>query len=217
MKRVDFLSAKTPGRDLVRLFGIAVAVLLGGVSDAAAQTAAQLEVGSRVRVTAPSHGLHEAVGTVEEISNGSLSIRLEQWSSAASEPAETRGRRTRTLERSSITEMDLYLGRTSRSLDGLVIGALGGAVFGAGISAATWTEPKGTGLCMFVCSRGEAAELGAMVFGVLGGGVGLLLGSVTKVDVWRSVASEAAGLSVAPILGPGRSGSVRIGLTVGAP
>lgn len=82
------------------------------VSAVVGQVAPPIGQGSRVRITAPSLGLNEAVGTVQEATDEAFIVQFEF------------PRSVRPFERSEIAAMDISIGRQRKVLQGLGVGLL---------------------------------------------------------------------------------------------
>ena len=87
----------------IAAFVLVVAVLAADVSSVVGQVPPFIDRGSRVRITAPSLGLNEAVGTVQEATDEAFVIQFD-------------ARRMGTVDRSEIEEMDVFSTGT-RSVD----------------------------------------------------------------------------------------------------
>lgn len=85
----------------------------------------------------------------------------------------------------SVTSVDTSLGRKRRTLEGLALGVVGGALLGLGFKV----DPDNCGeYSLNSCSRGEAVAEGAMGFGLIGAGLGALI----KTDRWSAVTLRAS-------------------------
>ena len=156
--------------------------------------APSVEQDSRVRITAPSLGLSEAVGTVQEATDDALVVQFEF------------PRRVGTVDRSDITNMEVSIQRERRVLKGLGVGLLVGA--GGGVVLGLASGDDQAGFISFTAE--EKAMMGAVALGLVGGVVGLIAGAAVRHDIWSpavrpdvhvtvfpSVREHSAGLHVA--------------------
>ncbi len=136
-----------------------------------------LAEGARIRIKQPPKVVW--VGTLHALSTDSVAF------------VDAYGKRF-SLARHNI-EIERSIGRTRNFWKhfGLTIG--GGAVVGGLLSAITWTECRDTGFlsCFLVPeSRAEAFGYGFLAGGVVGVPVGVLLGSLVKVERWEKVSDQ---------------------------
>ena len=100
---------------------------------------------------------------------------------------------TLAVARASITRLDLSTGTKSKAgkgaVNGLLFGALGGALIGVLASGSDDGDFIDFG-------PGEWAASGALMFGALGAGVGALIGSGQRTDLWEPTVWPA--ITVAP-------------------
>lgn len=131
--------------------------------------------GAAVRVrfgrAAPPHlAGYRATGTLERLDADSLVLRVD----GARVP----------LPRTTIAGLDLHRGRRSRLASiaiGTAGGMAGGALVGVGVGVAT-TSGEGD-----EDYRAFAAGVGAVLFGTVGGMIGLAVGATRSVDRWERV------------------------------
>jgi hypothetical protein len=103
---------------------------------------------------------------------------------------------------SSVTSMDTSLGRKRRTLEGLALGVVSGALLGLSFKV----DPGNCGeYSLNSCSRGEAVAEGAMGFGLIGAGVGALI----KSDRWSAVRLRAGPALAARSRGAGAAITLR--------
>jgi hypothetical protein len=169
---------------------IAGAASLANASRGVAQTAPLVEEGSRVRITSPSLGLTEAVGTVQGATDEELVVRFEY------------PRRLATVDRSDITGMDISVRRERKVLKGLGVGVLVGASSGVLIGLASGDD-EGSFLAFTAEEKAMIAGLG---LGLVGGAVGLIVGALNRNDVWAPTLPNDVDVAVLPIVRAGAAG-----------
>lgn len=173
---------------------LAMVSLVASASTAFAQTLDSIEAGSRVRVTAPSLGLTEAVGTVQQSTTDAVQVQFEF------------PRRLVTVDRSDITAMDVSVG-TRRSIGkGIGIGVLVGAGSGVLIGLASGDDEEG----FIRFSAEEKSLVAGLGLGLVGGVVGLIAGAANRHDVWAPARVDGLGVAIRP-----RVSSDGVGLVVG--
>ena len=182
----------------VTAFVVAVAVFAADVSSVVGQVTAPIVPGSRVRLTAPSLGLSEAVGTVQEATDEALLIQFEY-------PA-----RTETVDRSEIAAMDVSTQGGRKVLKSVGIGLLAGAGTGALIGLASGDDDPGTFLAF---SKEEKAAFGAAMLGVTGAAAGLIVGLVRRHDVWSPALPANVDLTILPVVRE-RGAGVHVGFAL---
>jgi len=169
----------TPSR-VIRCLAFS-AIAAGAPVAAGGQAPASLEAGSRVRLTAPSLGLEQAVGVLDRTTDESLVVRFVRPRGAE---------RVETVPRRHVTELAVSTGQRSRAAKwaggGLLLGAIAGAAGGLA---------SGSNDGFF--SRGELAAAGAMLGGLFGGAFGLVMGALNPEDVWAPVPAGGP----APVVG----------------
>jgi hypothetical protein len=160
---------------------------------AVAQDLLLLRPGAKVRMTAPTLGLSERIGRVQELTGDTLVMQVN---------AMRQGRlRIEVLQvpMPAIAKLDVTTGRRGHWLEGAGIGFLFGAVVGLASgddSSDQW----------FAYSAGEKALAGGFGFGLIGAGVGALI----KSDKWAEVPLD----QVRPRLIAGYGGQVVIGVSL---
>ena len=169
---------------------VAVAFGAANAPGVVAQARPSIEPGSRVRITAPSLGLNEAIGTVQGATREELVVQLEY------------PRRVATVDRSDITGMDVSVGQERKVLKGLGVGMLIGAGSGVVIGLASGDD-EGTFLAF---TAEEKALMAGLVLGLAGGAVGLIVGAIDTHDVWSPTLPENLDLAVLPLMHEGGAG-----------
>jgi hypothetical protein len=144
-----------------------------------AQANPLVELGSRVRVTAPGLAMHKQVATLEAWRGDTLVISR-PW--------------TMDCPLASVTSLEVTRERKSNTIEGLSIGLFGGAALGGILGAVAYDESNEKSLAS---NEGEAAFRGAILFGGVGGLVGLGIGAFTKSDRWEEVPLDRLRVSVA--------------------
>jgi hypothetical protein len=167
------------------LFGrsaLCAMLLAIGSTTAAAQTGAMpaLPAGIRIRVTSPALQPSRLVATVIGQHADTLVVRGD-------------GRPDSTvLASATVTRLELSRGFHSRTLKGLVVGALAGTAFGAVSSYATYKKTECTTFVgcsdTGIASRSAATTLGAIAGGALGALVGAAVGAVVRVEEFQYLA-----------------------------
>jgi hypothetical protein len=144
--------------------------------------------GDRVRVSARS--FPRTSGTVLDARPDSLVLRA-------------RGGDTIHAAWSDVRALDVSGGssRVSTALRYGGIGALAGAAAGGVFGYAVYHEDEDD-WCILVCSRWDAALAGGALFGIVGGGTGVLAGAVFPAQRWRRAETPVV-VSAAPAAGGG--------------
>jgi len=152
----------------------------------AAQESQPVQVGDRVRVTAPEVLTAPSVGTLVVLMD-TLVVQEEGDSLFVVLPVST------------VTRLEVSRRQGSRSARGAGIGFLGGALIGAVYGAAR----AGTGPGEIDLPTGTSAALNAAIFGAGGALVGLAVGAGIKVDEWESVSPFRVAVTMSPpVTGP---------------
>ena len=178
-------------------FALVIAALVADASSVVGQVASILP-GSRVRLTAPSLGLSEAVGTVREATDEALVVQFEF-------PA-----RVGTIDRTEIAAMDVSIRRERKVLRSMGVGLLIGAGSGALLGLASGDDDPRQ---WFAFSAEEKAVIAGIGLGLTGGLVGLVTGLLRKRDVWSSALPANVDLNVLPLVREGGAG-VHVGLAL---
>lgn len=179
-------------------FVLVAAVLAADVASAVGQVATSIDPGSRVRITAPSLGLNEAVGTVKEATDDALVVQFEF------------PRRVGTVDRFEIGKMDVSIHPQRKVLKSVGVGLLVGAGTGALIGLASGDDDPQQ---WFAFSAEEKALMGGAMLGVTGAVVGLIVGLVRRSDVWSPMLPGDVSLTVVPLVHERGAGlNVRLGL-----
>ena len=164
--------------------GLIAAVLGLGVLAAfqplSAQQPPPLRPGQRVRVTAPSAGLHRTVGVVEAVRGREIVLEPDSPPPAWSRSGYQADSLDVAVSLDSVRTLDVSVGTHGHASAGVLIGA---AIVGTGFGF--WA-----GSCQgFLCiSPGAVAAAGAL----LGGLVGAVVGSSIVTDDWASVPVSSA-------------------------
>jgi len=177
-------------RTVPRALIVLAAFLAANASGGVAQAALSIEEGSRVRVTAPSLGLNEAVGTVQGATSEALVVQLEY------------PRRVVTVDRADITGMDVSVAQERKLRKSLGVGMLIGAGSGVVIGLASGDD-EGTFLAFSAEEKAMAAGLG---LGLVGGAVGLIVGAINTHDVWSSTLPPELDMTVLSLIHEGGAG-----------
>lgn len=178
-------------------FVLVAAVLVADAASAVGQVIPSIGQGSRVRITAPSLGLNEAVGTVKEATDEALVVQFEF------------PRRVGTVDRSEIGKMDVSIQPQRKVLKSVGVGLLVGAGTGAIIGLASGDD-QGTFLAF---TAEEKALMGGAVLGLTGVVVGLIVGLVRRQDVWSPVLPGDVSLTVVPLVHE-RGAGLNVGLAL---
>lgn len=184
----------------ITTFVLVVAVLTADVPSLVGQVAPSIGQGSRVRITSPSLGLNEAVGTVQEATDEAFVIQFEF------------PRRAGSVERSEIAAMDVSIQGRRKVFKSLGVGLLVGAGSGAMIGLMSGDD-KGTFLAF---TAEEKALMGGAALGLVGGVVGLIVGLTRRPDAWSPVSPGGVDLTVLPLVGEGGAG-LHVGLALQIP
>ena len=179
----------------IAVFVLVAAAMAPDVSSVVGQVAPSISQGSRVRITAASLELSEAVGTVQEATREALVVQFEYPSRVA------------TVDRSEIGKMDISIQQQRKVLKSFGVGLLVGAGSGALIGLASGDDDPQQ---WFAFTAEEKALVGGAMLGLTGGVVGLIVGLVRRQDVWSPMLPGDVDLTVQPLV---REGGV--GLHVG--
>jgi len=188
-------------RPSITSFVLVLAVLGADVPTVVGQVTPSVVTGSRVRLTAPSLGLAEAVGTVQETTDEALVVQFEY------------PRRRETVDRSEIAAMEVSIPGTQgqrRVLKSVGVGLLVGSVSGVLVGLASGDDDPQQ---WFAFSAGEKAAIGGVALGLTGAAVGLIVGLVRRHEVWSPALPENLDLTVLPLVREGGAG-VQVGLTL---
>ncbi len=154
----------------------------------------EVQSGSRVRITAPGIQSEQLVGSVSAIRGDTILLKLD-----ATE--EERAVSLRSLER-----IELSVGEKRHTLEGLLIGTGAGVLLGFLASrGAEDDDPSGCfnlgwgGGCFNPgLTAGEKRGLAVIGGGFFFGGVGAIVGALTKSDRWQEVPLARVRLSLVP-------------------
>jgi hypothetical protein len=148
-----------------RVASLVAALVVAAPFTLLAQQESLLAPGERVRVTAPSIGVHERVCTFSALRRDTALV-MDRGTLLA-------------LPLASVTKLEVSRGRGSRAGKGAVIGLLVGTGAGAALGV------------IDLAGEDEVAEYLFVFYAGLGGGVGALLGAVlgavSRVDRWEPV------------------------------
>jgi hypothetical protein len=177
------------------LMGLAFWCALAQV--AAAQTAAPLAKGTRVRVVVPAEG-----GQPERtVSGGLLSL---QGDTASIWPDDSQGLPALAPEKHVLSggrRLEVVAGTRGHAGDGFLLGTGIGALSGALIGFATFEPCVSTGFlsCMMAPqSRTAAAGMGAALGGVGGALLGLVFGAFNRTENWVPVRTAGVHVALTP-------------------
>ena len=173
-----------------------LAVLAADVETVVGQVTPSIVPGSRVRIAAPSLGLSESVGTVQETTDEALVVQFEY------------PRRMGPVERSEIVELEVSIQRQRRVLKSLGVGLLVGAGSGVLLGLASGDDPPEMFLAF---TAEEKALVGGAMLGLTGGVVGLIVGLVQRQDVWSPILPGDVDLTVLPLVRE-RGAGLHVGL-----
>jgi hypothetical protein len=154
---------------MVRALGVLVFLQLVLVPEVQS-LAAQVEAGSRVRVTTMPASPGRRIGTLVSLDQDTL--RWSRWDTTS----------VIRVPIASVTRLERSTGRRSNTGRGAMIGGLIGAGFGLFLGIAASTDNSG----WWEVGAGEVAAVTAIV-GAGGAGVGALVGSLSKRDRWEPV------------------------------
>lgn len=133
----------------------------------------QLEIGDRVRITAPYVEQNKIKGTVQEIDQSVLVLAVKDTSFYISE--------------SMIHNLETSTGKKRVAGRGLIIGAVTGTML-TGLASAFANSACGPGdECVLANSDGEAFLAGATMGLLIGAVIGTATGFFTKIDEWERV------------------------------
>jgi hypothetical protein len=155
-------------------------LLLSGPVPVESQEETRLARGTRIRVTAPVLAMRPIIGTLDTLDEERVTWTPEHGDSILSWP------------RASLERLEISQGRRANTWRGALLGALSGAGAGliVGFVAGEDECPENglAGLAAADCLTRAEAAVGGTVLGAVGGGlVGLLIGSGSKSERWRSV------------------------------
>jgi len=186
--------------------GTALSVVLLAGPRVAAQEPQTLEPGQRVRVTAPTLFFAPSVGILGSLSDDSivlLHVRIR-----TQYPSNLVDTLRASIPRSAVRSVEVNRGKRSAVAPACVIGAVVGAVAGAKIADANYTDPcagsvgiAGGACQLMATSRGEAGAVGAFLGAAAGAVAGLLVGQALSTERWQTV--PLAGLKVEVAQRPG--------------
>jgi hypothetical protein len=141
-----------------------------------------LTPGMRVRILAPDHSPSKLIGTVDQVSDSSVTLNVP----GRNEPV--------SILREKIARLDVSEGPRSRGVDSAI-----GAGIGAGIGAAGCAAGNGSGSGHIV-STGAVAGICAL----FGGGLGALIGAlIPPGEHWKEISAARYRFSFAPRLDHG--------------
>ena len=176
---------------------LAALLVLAPVELAAQRRPLHIGPGDRVRLWAPRLGIEGSVGTVLALRPDTIVV--------------DRGE-TLVLSISTLTRLEVSRGQKSGAGTGGIVGLVTGAAFGAMIGIAS-ADTDCDWLFSHECDINkelESAALATVGGAIVGYGVGVLLGSIVKVDRWEEVPLSRLRVRLAP----GRGGGFSVGLRV---
>ncbi len=168
------------------ILALALPLLALGPARASAQREASIALGARVRVMMT--GRQAEVGRLTSLEADRLDIVTDDGAE-------------RVLARAQITAIDVSMGRRRHLLAGLGYGVLVGGVGGGIYGAATFDPTPCAFICLAPDTRAGNAALGAVVFGALGGVVGLAIGGLHTTEHWQRVMTDGGRIGLAPMRG----------------
>lgn len=161
----------------IKVLFISVVAVHIYIADSSAQIS-QLEVGDRVRITAPLVEQDKIAGTVTEIDNTVLVLAVKDSSFYISE--------------SMIHNLETSVGKRRVVGRGMLIGAVVGTMM-SGVVSAVANNACGIGEDCVLANRDGEAFLAGATFGLLiGAAVGTVTGFFTKIDEWERVPFSVA-------------------------
>jgi hypothetical protein len=166
--------------------GALVLLFLAGTSKSAADGDAQLlqslTPGMRVRIQAPEVSASNVIGTINQVSEDSVTLDVP----GRNEPV--------SILREKIARLDVSAGSRPRGIDAAI-----GAGIGAGVGAAGCALANGSG-------RGHIVSTGAVagVCALFGAGLGALIGvAIPPAERWKEMSATRYQVSFAPRLDHG--------------
>jgi hypothetical protein len=171
-----------------RIPALAVLLVLSTAS-LSAQTVTAIDSGTRVRVNARPAAMRSVVGRVQWLRGDSMAIRAD-------------GADTNTvIPTVRVDRLQVSQGQRRQALSGLGRGVMYGG--GAGALLGLLIAPEKDSFIVF--TRGEQALLLGTVFGLAGGAIGLVTGSLQKAEGWKTVPRPAGRVQVTAF--PSRGGT----------
>jgi hypothetical protein len=159
-----------------------VASTAASAADGDAPLLQSLTPGMRVRILAPEVSPHKVIGTVQRVSEDSVTLDVP----GRNEPV--------SILRAKIARLDVSEGPRSRGVDATI-----GGLLGAGIAAAGCALANGSG-------RGQIVSTGAVagVCALFGSGIGAIIGvAIPPGERWKEVSATRYRISFAPRLDHG--------------
>ena len=165
---------------------VGVLLALALPAPGAAQRAAELPVGARVRVY-PRGPFEPAAGVVVRASRDTLWVRHDQHADTAA------------IALDQLARVDLSRGPQPRARRGAGLGFVAGALAGALWGAASYKGCQAPQPCIdFAGSNSASATAGAVVVGAAGAVIGALVGAQVRREGWRPVPLERVGAHARP-------------------
>jgi len=161
---------------------LALLCIAGTSASAADAEVPQLTPGMRVRILAPDLSPSKVIGTIDQVSDDSVTLDVP----GRNEPV--------SILRTKIARLDVSGGPRSRGVDATI-----GGLLGAGIAAAGCALANGSG-------RGQIVSTGAVagVCALFGGGIGAIVGvAIPPGERWKEVSPTGYRISFAPRLDHG--------------
>ena len=172
------------------LVSLALALAVAPLDGVMAQDALAVQVGTRVRVTAPELDLERYDGTLVAVRGDTLTVG------------------TVHVPLTSVTRLDVHRGRTGNWRKGAINGALVGGSTGLVFGVLFWQ------ICSSLAGDGDACwpfvPFSAVVVGLPGGLVGAAVGILIKTDRWEEIPLERLHVNLAPQ----RDGGFALGFSV---
>ena len=157
------------------VISLTAGLLLVSLASLSAQQAPPVEVGSRVRVTAPGLGIYRQVATLEAWRGDTLVLAAE---------------RTMNCPLASVTRLEVSRGREQSTGTAALVGFLVGSGVGAGLGLVLCLQAPWGGGC------GGGVAVVAAIFGGVGAGLGVLSTAHVR-ERWEEI--SVGRVRVAPV------------------
>lgn len=173
---------------------IAVLVIVVPLSASSAQERTTIQIGERLRITAPQEGLVQRIGTLAAIEADTLVVksRMTHHEKYAARVHSTSAQVAIRVFIPSITQLELVTGRESHWLKGIGVSVITGLVVGAGMGALAGAGDECSEL---PCGAGVGAIAGGIAGGLIGIPVGVIVGGLWRTDRWQEVSLDGLRIS----------------------